>query len=61
MANEIMIPAFSAEEYTKTEKPYEWLYNHRQNKFLLKQLTARMQEQAGSVGVRGFVALFNAY
>lgn len=61
MANEIMIPVFSADDYITTEKPYEWLYEHRQNKFLLKQLTARMQEQAGAVGVRGFVALFNAY
>lgn len=61
MSNEIMIPAFSAEDYTNTEKPYEWLYQHRNNKFLLKQLRMRMQEQAGSVGVRGFVALFNAY
>ena len=33
----------------------------RYSKFLLKQITVRMQEQAGALGFRGFVAMWNAY
>lgn len=61
MKNEIMLPDFTREDYTESSRPYEWLYEHRNDKFLLKQLTNRMAAQAGSVGVRGFMALFNAY
>jgi len=61
MANELMIPQYTAEEYYNSSAPYEWLYSHREDKFLLKQLTQQMKAQAGAVGVRCFVALFNAY
>lgn len=61
MPNELMIPEFTAEQYKYTDVPYQWLYEQRRNKFLLKQLTLRMQEKAGAVGVRGFVSIFNAY
>lgn len=61
MHPEIMIPDFTYEDFTKTATPYEWLYAQRQNKFVMKQLMEQMKEKAGAVGVRGFVALFNAY
>lgn len=60
MANELTIPEYTAEDYD-TSKPYEWLYSHRQDKFMLKQLTQKMKAQAGNVGVKGFIGLFNAY
>lgn len=55
------MPQFTVEEYYNTEKPYEWLYKYRENKFLLRQLCERMKEQAGQLGVRAFMALWNAY
>jgi len=61
LPNEISIPEYTAEEYASSDKPYEWLYAHRKNKFLLKQLTQRMKDQAGKLGVKSFVGLFNAY
>lgn len=61
MENEMIVPVFTAEEFTKTDKPYAWLYQQRENKFVLKQLLVRVAEQAGSVGIRGFMALWNAY
>lgn len=60
MSNEILIPDFTAEDYAG-DAPFRWLYEHRQNKFLLKQLTAKMKTQAGALGVKGFIGLFNAY
>lgn len=61
MPNEIAIPEFTAEEYASSHRPYEWLYERRHNKFLLKQLTQQMKAKAGALGVKGFIGLFNAY
>ena len=62
MSREIVeIPQFSVEEYYNTGRPYEWLYKYKDNKFLLRQLCERMKEQAGALGVRAFMALWNAY
>lgn len=60
MTKEITIPDFTADDYAG-EEPFKWLYEHRHNKFLLKQLTAKMKLQAGKLGVKGFIGLFNAY
>lgn len=57
----IEIPTFEASEYYTSSAPYEWLYAHRENEFLMKQLTQRMKAQAAEVGVRCFMALWNAY
>lgn len=61
MDNELMIPQFTADDYYTSSAPYEWLYTFKDDKFLMKQLTQRMKAQAGALGVRCFVALFNAY
>lgn len=61
MGQEIVIPEYTAAEYAESDIPYQWLYAHRKNKFLLKQLTQRMKERAGALGVKGFIGLFNAY
>lgn len=56
-----MIPEFTAEQYKYTDEPYRWLHEQRGSKFVLTQLRNKMQEQAGAVGVRCFVAMWNAY
>lgn len=61
MAKEIMIPDFTAEQYDSSDAPYAWLYKHRKNKFLLKQLTDKLKKKAGALGYKGFVATFEAY
>ena len=57
----IEIPNFTAEQYYNTSEPYAFLYNFREDKFLLKQLTQQMKARAGEVGVKCFIALFDAY
>lgn len=57
----IEIPDFTAEQYYNSSEPYAFLYNFREDKFLLKQLTQQMKARAGAVGVKCFVALFDAY
>lgn len=62
MTTEIaIIPDFTADQYYNSSEPYEWLYQYKNDKFLMKQLMQKMKAKAGSVGVKCFVALFNAY
>lgn len=55
------VPVYSVEEYYNTSKPYEWLYQFKDEKFLLRQLCEKMKAQAGAIGVKAFMGLWNAY
>ena len=55
------VPAFTHDDYLKTTKPFEYLYEHRENKFELKQLLGIMSEQAKNVGIKNLATLFKAY
>ena len=55
-----LIPSWSLEQYM-TEEPYQWLYQYKDNKFLLQQMLARAQVQAKAVHFPGFVKLWNSY
>lgn len=57
----VVVPDYTAEQYLNTSEPYEFLYAYKDNKFLLKQLMQKMKTKAGAVGVKCFVALFDAY
>ena len=57
----VVIPDYTAEQYLNTSEPYEFLYQYKENKFMLKQLLQKMKSKAGAVGVKCFVALFDAY
>ena len=62
MKNEIaVIPDYTAEQFIDTEEPYAFLYQYRDNKFLLKQMVQKMKVKAGAVGVKCFIALWDAY
>ena len=62
MSNEIIqIPEYTAEQFTNTSAPYEWLYKYKDNKFILRQLSERMKMQAGAVGVKSFMSIWNNY
>ena len=61
MPTDDLIPSFTAAEYLTTSKPYEYLYTFRDDKFALQQMIQVMKANAGSVGVRCFMALWNAY
>lgn len=62
MKNEIAtIPEYTAGDYYNSSAPYEWLYQFKDDKFKLKQMTQKMKDKAGSVGVKCFISLFNSY
>ena len=62
MKNEIaVIPEYTAYDYYNSSAPYEWLYQLKSDKFKLKQMTQKMKDKAGAVGVKCFISLFNSY
>ena len=62
MKNEIVnIPDFTVDEYYNSSKPYEFLYAFKDDKFLLRQMCEKMKAKAGALGVKAFMALWNAY
>lgn len=57
----ITIPDFEKDDYIKGDKPFEWLYQYKDNQFLMAQLREQIKEKAGKVGIKNFVTLWNAY
>ena len=57
----VKIPEYTADQFYDTTEPYEFLYQYRENKFLLKQMVQKMKARAGAVGVKCFIALWDAY
>lgn len=56
-----VIPDYTADQFYDTTEPYEFLYQFRDNKFLLKQMVQKMKAKAGAVGVKCFIAMWDAY
>lgn len=55
------IPPYTKDEYLNGSAPYEFLYGYKDNKFLLAQYRERMKQAAESIGVKGFIGMWNAY
>lgn len=62
MGNELItIPQFTTDDFYNTSLPYEFLYKYKDDKFALQQLVQKMKAQAGALGVKSFMTLWNAY
>ncbi len=62
MKNEIaLIPEYTADDFYNSSEPYSFLYQYKDDKFLLGQMREKLKAQAAKVGVKGFVGLWNAY
>ena len=62
MKNEIaVIPEYTADDFYNSSEPYAFLYQYKDDKFLLGQMREKIKAQAAKVGVKGFVGLWNAY
>lgn len=56
-----VIPEYTADDFYNSSDPYAFLYQYKDDKFLLGQMRERLKAQAAKVGVRGFIGLWNAY
>lgn len=61
LKQQIVIPEFTADDFYNSSEPYAFLYECRDDKFLLSQMREKLKAQAAAVGVRGFIGLWNAY
>ena len=57
----IIIPDWTADDFQNSTTPFEWLYQHRENKFFMTQLRDKIKAKAGAVGVKNFITLWNLY
>ena len=57
----LTVPEFDKNDYIVGVKPFEWLYQFKDDKFKLRQMTEMVKAQAGSVGIKCFTSLWNAY
>ena len=55
-----LIPAWNYEDFDSTE-PYRWLFQQRNDKFLLQRMIVAAQRRAKEVKFPGFTKLWNAY
>lgn len=61
MTENKMIPDFIKSDYLYGTKPFEWLYQFRDNPLQSKQIMMLMSERAKEVGVKNFITLFKLY
>lgn len=61
MSEDLTIPEFTEEEFRITDKPYVFLYKFINNPFQLAQMRERLKMYAESIGVKGFVTMWNSY
>lgn len=55
-----LIPNWTYDDFL-TERPYEWLYQQKDNKFMLQILLGKMQAVAKDLKFPGFIKTWNAY
>ena len=55
-----LIPNWTYEDFL-SERPYEWLYQQKDNKFMLQILLNKMQAIAKELKFAGFIKTWNAY
>lgn len=55
-----LIPNWTIEDFM-SERPYAWLYEQKDNKFMLQILLQKMQAKAKELKVTGFMKTWNAY
>ena len=55
-----LIPNWTLEDFM-SERPYAWLYEQKDNKFMLQILLQKMQAKAKELKVTGFMKTWNAY
>ena len=57
----IVIPDFTKEDYLEGTKPYEWLYQYKNNPFRFNQLSVLMADKAKEAKVPNFSTLLKGY
>lgn len=59
--NELAIPEYTKADYLQSTAPFEWLYQFKDNKLKMRQMTTLLSEKAKIVGVKNFAGLFKLY
>lgn len=55
-----LIPDYTLEDFM-SDKPYAYLYEQKENKFMLQLMVEKMRMKAKSVGFQGFMKMWDSY
>ena len=61
MGDKLVVPQFTADDFTQSEKPYEYLYQFHNEPFKMQQVMELIKAQAAAVKIRGFMKLWTMY
>lgn len=61
MPNELVVPQFTRDDFTQSNKPYEFLYQFHDDPFKMQKVLELVRQQASDVKIRGFMNLWNLY
>lgn len=61
MSDKLIVPQFTADDFTQSNKPYEFLYQFHDQPFKMQQVMEMVKAQAAAVKIRGFVNLWKLY
>ncbi|MCI8332633.1 MAG: DUF927 domain-containing protein [Clostridiales bacterium] len=56
-----IIPEYTKADYLQSTAPFEWLYQFKDNKLKMRQMSTILSERARKTGVRNFASLFKLY
>ena len=56
----LLIPEYTYDDFT-TEAPYMYLYEHKDNKFLMTTMLQKMSRKAKEVKYTGFMATWRSF
>lgn len=61
MSNELVVPQFTADDFTQSTEPYEFIHQYAGEPFKMQQVLERVKAQASAVKIRGFMNLWKLY
>jgi len=61
LTGELVIPQFTADDFTQTTEPYEFIHQYAGEPFKMQQVLERVKAQASAVKIRGFMNLWKLY
>jgi uncharacterized protein (DUF927 family) len=61
LSDKLIVPQFTADDFTQSNKPYEFLYQFHDQPFKMQQVMEMVKAQAAAVKIRGFVNLWKLY
>ena len=61
MPSDLTVPQWTADDFTRSTKPYDFVYQFKNDSFKMRQVLELVKAQAAAVKIRGFMNLWKLY